>query len=188
MTNPPSPLEHIEVDVTRLPTKGRRIKFVATDQELAAIGQHFDLASIESLEAELLVTPWRRVGVEVSGSISAKYSQSCVVSFEPIHQNIREDVLLRYVPEGSPLAKPELDSSGEIVIDPEGEDLPEEISGSTIDISESILEVLALAIDPFPRAADATMPDKYAPDVNVDEPPKSPFAVLEKLKTTKTGH
>jgi len=186
MPKPQSPLENIDVDVTRLPAKGRWIKFVATDDELKAISRHFDLVSLENMKADLLVVPWRRVGVEVSGRISATYSQSCVLSFEIIQQNLSEDVTLSYVPEGSPLAKPELDSSGEMVIDPESEDLPEEFSGSTIDISQSILECLTLAIDPFPRLPDVRMPDKYAPDPDIDDQPKSPFAVLAQLKSGKT--
>lgn len=185
MQNSKPVLTPIDIDVTRLPSKGRRIKFVASDEEKKRVRAEFDLQELDRLEAQLVVVPWRRDGVEINGRISAKFTQLCVVTLEPLPQEIAEDLSLIFVPEGSPLAKPEIDTQGELVIDPNGADMPETYSGTTLDVSQTIVEMFALAVDPYPRSANVSLPDKYAPDPALDEQPKSPFAVLEKLRTGK---
>ena len=181
-----SPLDPVEIDVTRLPSKGRRVKFEASDIEVQAIASGFGLLKVEAFSAELLITTWRRDGAKIEGTLLAKIEQSCVVSLKPVFQTINEDISLIYVPEGSKFAKPELDANGELLLDPDGVDLPDTFNGTTIDISQLMLEVFALAIDPHPRAEDVSMDEIYKSDENVDERPPSPFAALAKLKNGKT--
>jgi uncharacterized metal-binding protein YceD (DUF177 family) len=182
-SNPP--LDPIEIDVTRLPTKGRRVKFDASKSELQAIAGSFNLLNVETFSAELHLTTWRRDGVKVEGTLQAKIEQSCVVSFETVAQNINENISLIYVPEGSPFAKPEIGSDGELVLDPEGADLPDTFDGTTINISQVLLEVFVLTIDPHPRAEGVNMDEMYNSDEESDDRPPSPFAVLAQLKNGK---
>ena len=180
-----SPLDPIEIDVTRLPSKGRRVKYVASEKEMQAIARSFGLLNVEAFSAELHITTWRRDGVKIEGTLLANIEQSCVVSLKPVPQSVNEDVSLIYVPEGSKFAKPELDANGELLLDPDGADLPDTFDGTTIDISQLMLEVFALAIDPHPRAEGVSMDEIYKSDENANEHPPSPFAVLAKLKNGK---
>ncbi len=69
------------------------------------------------------------------------------------------------------------------MLDPEGDDPPETFEGDSIDLWPFVLEMLVLALDPFPRAPDAQLPT--GPD-EANEPEnagKSPFAVLQALKS-----
>ena len=181
------PLDPIEIDVTRLPAKGRRVKFEASDKEMQAIASSFGLLKVEAFSAELRITTWRRDGAKIEGTLTAEIEQSCVVSFTPVPHTIKEDISLIYVQEGSPFAKPELDANGELLLDPDGADLPDTFDGTTIDISQIMLEVFALAVDPHPRAEGVSMEEIYKSDEeNADDRPPSPFAVLAQLKSGKT--
>ena len=186
MQNINSPLDPVEIDVTRLPAKGRRMKYGPSKLEMQAIARSFGLLKVDAFSAELHITTWRRDGAKIEGTLSAEIEQSCVVSLTPVFQTIKEDISLIYVRGGSPFAKPELDANGELMLDPDGADLPDTFDGTTIDISQLMLEVFALAIDPHPRAEGVSMDEIYKSDENVDDRPPSAFAVLAQLKNGKT--
>ncbi len=175
-------LTPIKVEISRLPSKGHLVKFAATKSERHQLCNAYGVVTLESLEAELRLTRWRREGVAVRGWLRASLVQSCVVSQKPVQQEIDEEVSMLFVPEGSPLARPDIDASGEMMIDPEGAELPETFVGSHIMVSDVILESLALAIDPHPRLPGVHLSDQYSDKDEDGEKPPSPFAVLGALK------
>ncbi len=179
------PLDRLEVDVSRLPQKGRLVKFHASEQELLALSKHFSLVAIDFLDSELLLKRWRRNGVVVRGVVSAKITQRCVVSLEPVDQEIEEDIDILFVEENSPFARPQIDTNGELVLDPEGNDLPEIFYNDIIRIDEVILEALALAIEPHPRLPGVEISAEFTSGIEDGERPESPFAVLDQLKDKK---
>ena len=87
--------------------------------------------------------------------------QTCVVSLEDFTATIEERFTLRCVPDGE-----ESDD-----IDPEA---PDEISyaDGILDLGEAAAEQLALALDPYPRAPGAVLPEVP------DEPAEQPFDAL----------
>ncbi len=180
-----SPLDRLEVDVSRVPEKGRIIKFRASENECLALLQHFSLVAVDFLVAELQLTRWRRKGAALRGTVTAKISQRCVISLEPVDQQIEEEINILYVEEGSPFAKQPSDASGELVLDPEGNDLPETLSSDVIRIDEVILEALALAIDPYPRLRGVELSAEFISSDGDNDRPASPFAVLDKLIDAK---
>ena len=173
------------MDVARLPAKGRRIKIDISEPEKEAIAKSFGLNNVKTFNAELHITRWRRDGVKIEGLFKAEIEQPCVVTLEPVPQLINEDVSQILVPEGSPFAKPKLDENGEMLLDPEGADLPDTFEGTTIDLSLVLLEVFALTIDPHPRAENVALEDIYQNENDDEETPPSPFAVLAQLKNGK---
>jgi len=185
MQDQASPLNPIEIDVARLPTKGRHMKISVSAEEISALVKSFSLSDVTDFKAELHISRWRRDGVNVEGELKAKITQPCVVTLEPVTQIISEDIAHILVPEGSPFAKPKLDDSGELVLDPEGADLPDTFEGTVIDLSRILLEVFALVIDPHPRAEGVSLDDIYKSKNDEDEAPLSPFAVLAQLKNGK---
>lgn len=169
------------ISVSRLPKNGMPILFDAREDERAALARRLDIPMVESLKADVMVEAWRSEGVRIVGRYSADVVQSCVVTLEPVRQAIEEEIDLIFVPEQSRLARPTSTVDGEIHLDPEGEDIPETYSGDRLDFGEILSELLALALDPYPRAPGIDFED-FDTDPEPDVGKVSPFAKLESLK------
>lgn len=77
------------------------------------------------------------------------------MTLEPVPSKIDETVEHIFVPEGSKLARMVTNEQGEIVLDPDGPDIPDQFTGDSIDVGAVVAEFAALAIDPYPRKPDA---------------------------------
>ena len=64
--------------VTRLPQKGMPVAIDADEKQRKALAAEHGLLSVERFHAELLVAPWKRNGVKVSGHVEADITQECV--------------------------------------------------------------------------------------------------------------
>ena len=173
----------LEVGVAKLPQNGLPVRFEASEEERAALAEHFGILSVESLTADLLVRRWKRDGVEVEGRFRAKVSQACVVTTEPVAEAINEPVEVIFVPDGSKLSRIAPESDGELHLDPEGADIPETFTGDRIDLGAYLTEIVGLALDPYPRAEGAEFTDTDT-DPDPDGGKVSPFAALGRLKTS----
>jgi uncharacterized metal-binding protein YceD (DUF177 family) len=156
------------------------VRMAADERERKALAKVWDILGVEALTAELRVRRWKKDGVKVMGTVHAEVTQACVVTLDPVAQVIDEEVEEIFVPEGSALARIPANDAGEVVVDPDGPDLPEPFVGDEIDIGAFVAEMAAMALDPYPRRADAEF-SGHAEDVK-DEKKPSPFAVLKNLK------
>lgn len=164
------------INVRTLPRKGRVEEHAATEAEREEIAAEAGVASIERMTFRADVTPWRKGGVTVKGKIEGSLTQECVVTLDPVREEIDETFEARFVPEGSKLERPIEAPDGELVLDAEGEDMPETFAGDSIDLADVWLEFLVLALDPFPRK-----PGVELPEIDEDRE-QSPFAALEGLR------
>ncbi|MCO6185832.1 DUF177 domain-containing protein [Rhizobium sp. L1K21] len=153
----------------------------ANEAERAGLALIWDVEAVKELEAELHIARWKKDGVRLKGEVAATIVQKCVVTLAPVESEIRETVDQVYVPEGSRLARHVFNESGEMVLDPEGDDIPETFSGDAIDAGVAVSEFVALAIDPYPRAPGAEFESHIESDDATDKKP-SPFAVLKEWK------
>lgn len=144
------------LQVKHLPQKGVTVTLEADDAQRAALARAHDLVSVERFFATLAVRPWRGEGVRVSGKVEADVTQLCVVTMEPIPAQIDEDVEALFVPEGSRLSRADHEG-GEIVLEPEGGDVPEPFAGDRVDVGALAEEFFALGIDPYPRKENAAL-------------------------------
>ena len=148
----------------------------ANDEERAALAERFGILSRESLSATIRL---RRLPggdlVRLRGQLKAHVTQACVVSLEPVPEEIEEEFELIYGP------KPD-EESEEIVVDMEAMDPPEPIINNAIDIGEAVAEHLALALEPFPRAPGAEFTEPPEEPEEVLEAKPHPFAALASLK------
>ncbi len=177
-----SPVSY-RVSVGRLPQKGMPVQIRAQPEQLVALARDHDLLGVERFAADLKVEKWKRDGVKVSGVVEAEIVQSCVLTLEPVRSAIREAVEAVFVPENSKLARREGHRHDEIMLDPDGPDLPETFEGDTVDVGALAEEFMELAIDPYPRAPDATegaMSTSTEPGGEKER--ESPFAKLRQLK------
>lgn len=157
------------------------IRIEADDRERAGLARLWDIPGVEALTAELKLRRWKKDGVKVFGTVHAEVTQSCVVTLDPVHEVIDEEIDEIFVPEGSPLARLPANDQGEIMIDSDGPDLPEAFSGDTVDVGAVAAELVAMSLDPYPRKPGVEFGGHIEGTAGDDARP-SPFAVLKGLK------
>lgn len=162
----------------RIGPEGRTEHLVASPAERSALARRFGIGSVDRLEAEVTLRPAPGGQIVVRGRLSATVVQECVVSFEPVTQQVEERVDLRFVPAEA------VGAPGEE--DPDSPDVVPMEPGAVLDLGEALAQQLALALDPYPRAEGATLPADLAPPE--DEPERAPagkvkpFAALARLR------
>jgi hypothetical protein len=169
----------VPLAVSEVPDTGRHIDLAADAQVRAAVAKLAGLAALPRLEASFDVTPRGRGGLRVAGRVSATVGQTCVVTLEPIENEIDEPIDLVFVPAGEP--PPVGRDGGEVEMPLE--DAPEPLVGAHIDLGAIATEFLVLAIDPYPRKPDAVFHSPAAGDDSVH--PLAPLAALEQKRSGK---
>lgn len=158
------------------------VRISADERERAGLAKLWKVSSVEELSAEMQIARWKKDGVRVRGHVTARLTQSCVVTLEPVESVISEEFEQIFVPEGSKLARIMTGENAEMVLDPDGPDLPETFEGDTIDAGVTVAEMVALAIDPYPRKPDAQFADHIESDPSLKDDKPNPFAVLKDWK------
>lgn len=160
------------------------VRVEADERERLGLAKLWDILGVQALTAELKIRRWKKDGVKVMGAVHAEVTQACVVTLDPVEEVIDEEIEEIFVPEGSSLARIPANDAGEIILDPDGPDLPELFSGDEIDVGAFVAEMAAMALDPYPRKPDIQFDGHTESDAADDRRP-SPFAVLKGLKTEK---
>ena len=161
-----------------MPIEGREVRAAATDAERAEVATFLEVSEVPQLEVAITALPFRD-GLRVSGRLVAAVVQPCVVTFVPVRQDIDEPIDRIFLPGREQVAAP---GKAEVYVDPEEDDAPDYFEGHEVDLSDMILEALALAIDPYPRAPGASLDDVLPAGKDVS---LSPFAGLQSLKNPK---
>lgn len=125
---------------------GRTEALAASPAECAALAARFGILGIGRLDAVLRLVPEPDGGVLAEGRLSAAVTQACVVSLEPVEQDVDEPVSFRLLPAGAIADEA-----------PDEVDAIETVNGIA-DLGEAVAEALALALDPYPRLAEAALP------------------------------
>jgi uncharacterized metal-binding protein YceD (DUF177 family) len=172
----PEPVLDASVRIDGLPPEGRAIMVEADAEQREAIARELGITAVERLRARLRAVGFRG-GIRVTGDLDARIEQPCVVSLEPVHQDIAEPIDRVFMPGREP--QPASAGHADIFVDLEGDDLPDYFEGPEADLSPMIIETLALAIDPYPRAPGAELDTN---GLDPDDPSDSPFAALARLK------
>lgn len=189
MPQMPEPAPEFSRPVPRERLGGKVIveEIAATPQERAALARRFGLLGLDLLAATLRVEPGPGARpdkglLRLEGHLSAEVTQACVVTLEPVPSRIEADFTLDYSLEPDPaLADAETDYLAEVVIDPEAAEPPESLGPGGLDLGEAVAQQLAVALDPYPRAPEAVLPDDVVAE-GPDAAASGPFAVLEALK------
>lgn len=176
MTRPetPAPLLDASVRIDNIPTEGRDLDVVATAAQKQAIAARLQISAVEELRARLHVSRLR-AGMRVEGIVEAVTVQPCVVTFVPVVQEMAEPIDRLFLPAAE--QPKSATSHPEVFVDLETEDEPDYFDGHEVDLSEAIVEAVALGLDPYPRAPGAALPAE-AIDEDEDD---SPFAGLKSL-------
>ncbi|WP_075288651.1 YceD family protein [Pararhizobium arenae] len=169
------------VKVGHISANAVAIRVEANATERAALAAQWNILEVQSLDADLQVARWKKDGVRIKGMVRAKIVQACVVTLEPVESSIEEEIESIFVPEGSRLARIAANDTGEMVLDPDGPDIPDVFTGDTIDVGEVVSEQVALAIDPYPRKPGAAFGERIESTAKDDKRP-NPFAALKDWK------
>lgn len=170
------PVLEATIRIDNLPPEGRDLAISADESQRDALASLLEITAIERLDVKLNASRFRG-GIRVLGRLTARIEQPCVVTLEPVHQEISEEIDRVFLP--SPEATRPAGSQSEIFVDLEAEDPPDYFEGPDADLSGLVVETLALAIDPYPRASGASLEAVYIVEDDEDE---SPFSGLKALK------
>lgn len=167
----------VPVAVEQIPDTGVHRDIAADQAALTAMAEVAGVREILSASASLDVTPQSGGRYHVAGRVRARIGQTCVVTLDPIENDIDEPVDLTFAPpEQIPQLSDLVDEAAES--DTEIPDPPEPIENGVIDLGRLATDALFLAIDPYPRKPDAV----FEPPVVPDDPEDHPFAALGALK------
>lgn len=153
---------------------GRAISVEADADARAAIARRLGLVALDrfTLSAEVRTVAG---GLGAKGEVSADVVQACAATDLPVPATIAEPFDLRFLRDvDAPASEDE-----EIEIGSDDLDLLP-LEGDRVDLGETAVQTLSLALDPFPRHPDA---DRILAEKGVlSEEAAGPFAALAKLR------
>jgi uncharacterized metal-binding protein YceD (DUF177 family) len=166
----------VPVAVDDIPDTGLHMAVEAPAAVRAELAELADVRDLPRLSAVFDLT---RQGAEVrvTGQVSARVGQTCVVTLEPIESAIEEAVDLAFAPASGPQAEPKAARKRTRDDDP-----PEPLVGGSLDLGALATEFLILGINPYPRKAGA----EFAPP-KLEDDGEHPFAALQSLKKNLGG-
>jgi hypothetical protein len=179
-----SEIERI-VDLDRMGPGSAALEIGASESERAALSKRFGFLALPAFSARVTVD--RRPGnqVVIEGRLRARIVQACILSLEPVTQNLHEAFRLVFKRDFVDERDPE---SGDAVLNPQV-DAPEPLHGNLLDVGEIVAEQLSLLADPYPRKPGITLEDVMPkPAVRrggrppPKEPRRHPFAGLAALR------
>jgi hypothetical protein len=167
----------VPVTVAQIPDTGLHRDIEADRAVRDAMAEVGGLREILSASASLDVTPKSGGRVHVAGHVRARIGQTCVVTLDPIENDVDEPIDLIFAPpEQIPQLADLVDEAAES--DVEIPDPPEPIVNGVIDLGRLATDALFLGIDPYPRRPDAV----FEPPVVAADPEDHPFAALKALQ------
>ena len=167
------------VPVMQIPDGGLHREIEADEATRAAMAEIAGLREIAYARAAFDLKPRSGGQVHVAGRVQAQVGQNCVVTLEPLENDIDEEVDLIFAPsEQIPeIADDEDDDSATDMTD-----AFEPIENGIIDLGRLASDMLYLAIDPYPRKEGAV----FEPQVAASDPEDHPFASLKSLQADLT--
>ncbi len=159
-----------------IPETGLHIEAKAPAEVRAQLVKLANLRDLPHLSAVFDLTR-RGGGVHVAGQVKARVGQTCVVTLEPLENDLDEPINVLFAPRLEVAAKD--DGADRRAGD---EEPPEPLIEGKVDLGAVATEFLLLGIDPYPRKAGA----EFAAVKTADDSAR-PFAALEALKKRLGG-
>ena len=158
----------VPIRVDDVPDTGRRVELSADESVRTALAEAAGVNALTRLDATFDLTRRGRTRLHVVGGVTATVRQTCVITLEPISNEVNERIDLVFAPADAPAAE-------EVPI--EAADPPEPIVDGVVDLGAVATEFLILGIDPYPRKPGAVFEVPQTADRET-----TPFAALAALK------
>jgi hypothetical protein len=166
--------------VQDIPEEGLQVDRSASSEEREAVARALDLLACRSLTARYALSPRGGGHVHLSGTVHAQVEQSCVVTLEPLVNQVQETFRVDYWPDSD---MP--DPGGDLDIGSDQPDL-EPIVAGRIDVGNVVFQAVANGIDLFPRKPGVAFEPPDPPPASDDgSHPAGPFAALAKMKNKR---
>lgn len=172
-----APLERI-YDLDGLGRAGADVTIAADAEALKRLAAWAKVEAVESFKGEVALKKTAATRFSLDYTLDADIVQACVVTLEPIRSHIAQ-TFSRELHLSHGTGHRHAVKAEELTIAAGDDDAPEEIESPRYDLAGPLLEEFVLAIDPYPRAPDAALPE--LPET-VAPPRESPFAALKALK------
>ncbi|WP_373356860.1 DUF177 domain-containing protein [Pseudoroseicyclus sp. CXY001] len=153
----------------------RELSLAPEGEELARLAEGLGILGVKKLRFTGALEPTGQHGWELTGTLGATVVQECVATLKPVTTRLEEELRRRYLPDLPPPPPGEVEMPQDETVEP----LP-----NRLDLAEVVEEALALALPPWPRAADAPPVEAHAgegEDPGAEER-ENPFAALQALK------
>jgi uncharacterized metal-binding protein YceD (DUF177 family) len=171
------------VDLDRMGAGGAALDIVASEGERLALVRRFGFLGLPAFSARVTVD--RRPGgqVVVEGRLRGKIVQACILTLDPVTQELDEAFRVVFKQD---LAEDRDPESGEALVSAQV-DAPEPLPGNLLDIGEIVAEQLSLAADPYPRRPGVKLEDvlpkpRHSGRQGRNEQRRHPFAGLAALR------
>jgi len=158
---------------------GRHVELEAGEETRGALAKPAGVDAVERLHVTFDLTRRGRDGLRVSGRVTGTVRQSCVVTLEPVLNEIEETIDVDFVP-ARDIADVDR-AADEIVLTPSSDER-EPLMNGTVDLGALATEFLILGVDPYPRKPGATFEAPKA----ASGPAGHPFAALAALQKKGT--
>ena len=152
----------------------------AAAPERAAVAELFDLSDLSRLALTYSLHRLGQGRLGLKGRLTAKLTQTCVVSLEPLPQELDVPVEVAFWPPSQIR-----DMEKATAEDPVSQgilDWPESIIDGKIDLGPVLYEGLATALEPYPRAKGVEFAWIDPASAGEEAPAIGPFAALKQLK------
>jgi hypothetical protein len=167
----------LSVMVAQIPESGLHRDIEANPAERHALAGLAGVREVPSAQASFDLAQMRGGRVHVTGRVRSRVGQTCVVTLEPIENDIDEAIDLIFAPpEQIPTLAHLIEEAA--VSDAEVPDPPEPIEDGSVDLGRIATDALLLGIDPYPRKPGAVFDLPTIPP----DPEDHPFAALKVLK------
>jgi uncharacterized metal-binding protein YceD (DUF177 family) len=169
---------YVPVRAEDVPAAGQHFELIADAATRTSLAAAASLVALPRLAAVFEVTRHGRDGLHVAGTVSASVRQTCVVTLDPIENEIEEAVDLTFVPAG----RDQSVGHGEGRAEGMRDDAPETLVNGMVDLGAIAAEFLMIGIDPYPRKPGAEFAAPAADDLG-----GHPFAALAAIKNRESG-
>jgi uncharacterized metal-binding protein YceD (DUF177 family) len=170
MTNRPW---SIPVRLDEIPETGLHLDLEADAPTRAAVAAAAAVNEVPRLAASFDLARHGREGMHVVGTVFAQVVQTCVVTLDPVENQIEEGIDIVFA---APTALGP--AANEVNLGAEAVEPPETLIDGVVDLGAVATEFLMLAIDPYPRKPGAV----FEPPQNADAG-SHPFAALAALRS-----
>jgi hypothetical protein len=171
------------IDLDKLGPNGAALEISTSESERAALAKRFGFLALPAFSARMTVDRKPGGQVVVEGRLKGRIVQACILSLDPVTQELDDAFRLVFAENVTEDLDPE---SGEALLNANG-DAPEPLMGNMLDVGEIAAEQLSLTAEPYPRRPGVKLEDvlpktKGGARRAAPEPRRHPFAGLAALR------